>query len=123
MQPHSRIATSLQLQELWNKQGPLEATRKRDLTQFALQDRLRTGPFSFVVADARLALEWVDNSDCFLFWKGNVRDHLCAGDRFFLDNYARGYCFVASQWDSPPDRWSWCSSDTTEPSVSVTRAV
>jgi hypothetical protein len=122
MQPHHRIATSLPLQELWNKQGPLEATRKRDLTQFTLQDRLRTGPFLFVVADAGLPLEWVDSSDYFLFWKSSVRDHLCVGDRFFLDDYAGDYCFVASEWELPPERWSWCSSDTIEPSVSVTRA-
>jgi hypothetical protein len=99
MDPPLRIVTQCPLRELWNAAGALAATRGASLTADDVRDRLRQGPVRFVVADVGCPLRWVNERDCYAFWKGEVATHLAdPGRPISRDDYPGGYAYLASEW-------------------------
>jgi hypothetical protein len=60
---------------------------------------LRQGTVEFVVADVGQKLRWIAPTDCYEYWKAEVKSHLAAGEsRIVLDNFPDAYCYIASEW-------------------------
>ena len=98
MHPSDRVVVSLPLAELWKESGPVPARRERWLGREHIRSLLRAGPVWFVVADCGAKLRWVAPAESFALWKSDVRDHVCAGDAWSLEDYSGEYCYVASEW-------------------------
>src|SRR5215471_3157192 len=99
MDSRQRIVTSLPLAELWDSAKPLDARRVRDVGQSDIVELLQNGS-NMVVADIGQPLRWLFADDRFAFWRSEVEGRLVAPepDRFSLDDYPRGYCYVAALW-------------------------
>jgi hypothetical protein len=76
------------------------ATRLRDLRATELRDLLRAGPVRFLVADIATGLRSIPQTQCFTFWKSEVRPHFVADPdgRAYLDDFPGSYCYFASEW-------------------------
>ena len=73
----------------------------RVVTQLPLQELWRASGFvQFVVVDAGAAPQWIPASECFNFWKTEVKPHLASEDRISLQDFPGEYCYFASKWDS-----------------------
>ena len=105
MQGKLREVTQLPLTELWDEHAPLEASRRRHLSEAELRQLLRTRTVHFVVADVGHPLRWIPIEESFAFWKLEVRPHLVdEPDRpFDVDRFPEGYRHVASEWRGPED--------------------
>ena len=97
MRPQDRIVGEMPLRELWDESGPIAGERGAFLDAEEIRALLRTGPVRFVVAD-RGPLRWVSLADCWLFWKSEVRDHLCPDGPIDLGAFTPEYCYFASIW-------------------------
>ena len=82
---------------LWDHTGDLHAVRVRDLDEDALRDLISRGPVRFVRVDWVGPLRWTEASECYRFWKQEVKPHLCTGDERGHQTPA-GYCYDASEW-------------------------
>ena len=100
MRHEQRIVTQLPLDELWTDQGPLQATRVRELGAADITDLLRLGPVRFVVANVGGRLEWVPVEQRYEFWKSQVKMRLVdpAVEGFRLEDFPGEYCYSASEW-------------------------
>lgn len=99
MDPARRIINRLPLDELWNDQGTIAATRGRDLSRKEIRDLLRAAPAQFVVADVGSPLRWIPVSACYDVWKTELQAHLAdPGSEFRLEQFPGDYCYVASGW-------------------------
>jgi hypothetical protein len=87
------------LSHLWDKAGQLEAHRVRCVGKDEITELMRNGS-TFVVADVGQPLCWIPEQDRFTFWQAEVRSRLVPpeADRFRLEAYPNGYCYVASVW-------------------------
>ena len=104
MDPAKRIVVSLPLEELWTREGPLMAQKRRDLSLGEIVRLLRAGPVRFVVADLGQPMEWVVEADCFTFWKSEAKRHVVdsVSEGFHLDDFPDQYAYVASEWAVDP---------------------
>ena len=95
-----RIVTRTPLAELWNSDGLLDARRAEDLGEAGIERLLQDGS-NFVVAEVGRPLRWISGSDCFAFWRAEVKCRLVAPDKdgFHLDDYPGSYCYVAAMWE------------------------
>ena len=98
MKPTERIVTSLPLTALWTDAGFIEAKRLRYLAAGELRELLRAGPVRFAVADCGERLRWIDQHNCFEFWKNGVKAHIAAPEQLELAAFPGEYCYVASEW-------------------------
>lgn len=98
MHTDKRLVTRLPLESLWNGEGPLAASKRRELTAEDIRAMLRQGAISFVVADCGLPLVWVAPANCYDFWKREVQPHLCGEAKAHLDDYPGGCFHSASEW-------------------------
>lgn len=99
MTPDKRIVTRLPLEELWTETGVVDAKQIRDLTAADIAELLRRGPVRFVVADIGGELEWVPQSDCYKFWKSEVKERLPdPTEQIRVWEYPDGYCYFATEW-------------------------
>ncbi len=98
MDPALRVVTHLPLVELWNEMGSVPSTRERDLDAAGIRQMLRVRPVRFVIAELDKPLRWLATSECFQFWTSELRDHVCSGVRYYLDDYPGAYCYAASEW-------------------------
>lgn len=98
MHPSRRVVTQLPLDELWDEQGTLAATRGVRLGPDEIAAFARRGPIRFVVADAGQPLQWVPLEGRFAFWKAakaHVLPREAEGAR--LEDFG-GYFYVATEW-------------------------
>jgi hypothetical protein len=93
-----RTVTQLPLTELWDEAGKLPATYARDLTEADIRTLLQATPVRFVIADVGKPLQWVQVSECFRFWKTQVRSRVAGATQVFLDDFPGGHCYFASEW-------------------------
>ena len=101
MDAAKRVVTSTPLYVLWDDSGELEFKRKRWIGREELTTLLRSGAVQFVVADCGTKLLWVPLSECFRFWKTEVKEHLAEPTAQSRPELFRGlYFFFASEWDS-----------------------
>ena len=98
MDTDKRLVIRLPLESLWNGDGPLDASRRRDLTAEDIKALLRLGAVSFVVADCGLPLVWTAPAEGYDFWKGEIQPHLYDEAKPHLDDYPGGYFYSASEW-------------------------
>jgi hypothetical protein len=98
MDAHLRVVTQLPLRELWRDDGFSTTTRGKSLTFEDVREFLASGTVQFVVADVGVAPRWIPASECFDFWKDEVKPHLASGTKAALDGFPGGYCYFASQW-------------------------
>ena len=100
MEPNLRVVTTLPLRELWFADGTATSSRMEWLSADDIKRLLRAGPVRFVVANAGAPLDWIDNGDCYRFWKNELKQHLAtSADRIFVDHFPGGYCYMASRWE------------------------
>jgi hypothetical protein len=98
LKPEQRIVVSIPLSELWDRSGPIAATRGGYLNCEEIRGLLRSLPRRFVVADFG-PLQWIEAAECFTFWKHEVQDHICEDlHAIHLDDCPGGYCYAASRW-------------------------
>ncbi|WP_128926304.1 hypothetical protein [Bradyrhizobium guangxiense] len=99
MDAAQRIVIGLPLAELWTNQGALRAQRAERIGATAIVELLLDGS-SFVVADVGKPLRWIPSADRFDFWRVELKCRLVPPDvdRFDLDAYPGGYCYLASVW-------------------------
>jgi hypothetical protein len=99
MDAYLRVVTQLPLCELWRDDGFSTTTRGKSLTFDDVRDFLGSGTVQFVVADVGVAPRWIPASECFDFWKDEVKPHLASGTKAALDGFPGWYCYFASQWE------------------------
>ena len=104
MKPSDRIVISTPLTELWDDSGTLSARRLRYLNADEITDMLQSTAFRFAIANVGEKLSWLDESDCFKFWKSEVKEHLCSMEPCFTESYSGEYFYYASEWLIEPDR-------------------
>jgi len=94
-----KIVTSIPLDFIWTEQGKVHVTRGSYLTIDDIKQLLNKTIVQFVVADVGQELKWVDKSECFDFWKREVKRHLAHGpDKIDLTAYPNHYAYLASGW-------------------------
>jgi hypothetical protein len=95
-----RTVTRLPLEQLWRGSASEMGTRRCALTADEIAELLREGPVEFVVADVGHKLRWIALTDCYVFWKSEVKPNLgVAGSRLPLDSFPQAYCYTASAWE------------------------
>ena len=95
-----KVVTHLPLRELWRTDGFTTMSRTRPLSKDEITHLLQDGPVQFVVVDVGFSPLWVAISDCYRFWKEEVKSHLPpVPSRVILSEQPDGYCFFASEWD------------------------
>ncbi|GJD96969.1 hypothetical protein [Methylobacterium iners] len=100
MDRRHRIITRLPLTELWDERRDFpEALCLGSITRDTIRRLLAEGPVRFVVADVGRALEWIDPSKRFDFWK-SVSSHV-SPDPDLLDAGSGGRLLLAWQWSVP----------------------
>jgi hypothetical protein len=99
-----KIVTRLPLVELSNNSGQVIAEIRGDLVATDIVNLLRFGPVQFVIANVGDPLRWIPLTDCFCFWKSEVRPHLANSSNVTLDEFPDEYCYFAQEWstDSGP---------------------
>lgn len=95
-----RIVTHLPLRELWRDDGFSTTARGKSLTHDEVRVFLKSGPVQFVVVDVGIAPRWIRPSECFDFWKKEVKRHLASGGKAYLNEFPGEYCYFASQWEA-----------------------
>ena len=100
MEPDKRIVVRLPLEELWTRDGPLAAHKRRDLSAGHIAGLLWAGPLRFVVADLGHPLRWVPEADRFTFWKAEPRVVHPDSDGFYLGDFPGHYAYVAPKWSA-----------------------
>jgi hypothetical protein len=99
MDAEFRIVTRLPLEQLWRGSESAAGTRRRALTAGEIVRLLREGTVEFVVAEVGQKPRWISPTDCYEFWKAEVKPHLAAGEsRIVLDDFPDAYCYIASEW-------------------------
>jgi hypothetical protein len=99
-----RAITSLPLAELFNEQGRTPHRRDRDLYADCIRGLLRRAPIQFVVADVGHRPVWIPLSDCYDFFKWEVKNHLAeSNEQVHLDDFPDSYFYRASQWQAGDD--------------------
>ena len=99
-----RVVTLLPLTELWDQAGPVPAVETRDLDAEDIRALLRLGPVRFVLADVGHPLRWVEATESFEFWKGELQTRIAKATAQ-LEDFRGGSCYFASEWiplDGPP---------------------
>ncbi len=103
MQPEDRIIVAMPLAGLWDEDGDLSITRKRDLGRKELVELLRKGPVQFVVANCGDRPLWFNLDIAYRLWKNEVKPRLVepneAATGFRLENFPGEYCYLATEWD------------------------
>ncbi|SRR5260370_27833088 len=99
MDANLRVITHLPLAELWREDGFSTVKRGRSLTHELVRQVLASGPVQFVVADLGAAPRWIPESECFHFWKDEVKAHLASDAQVRVDDFSGGYCYFASEWE------------------------
>ena len=99
MDGNLRIVTQLPLRELWRDDGFSTRARGKVLTHDDVREFLTSGPVQFVLADVGRAPRWIPASECFDFWKGEVKSHLADGAGVSLSEFPGEYCYFASLWE------------------------
>ena len=102
MDPEKRIVVTLPLEELWSREGPIPAHKRRDLSTGDIARLLRAGPLRFVVADVGQFLKWIPENDRFTFWKAEVKPRVVDSyaDGLYLNDFPGHYAYVASEWSA-----------------------
>lgn len=92
------IVTQLPLEQLWRKTSAI-GLRGDLLGAERITQLLREGSVAFVVADIGHEVEWIVTSECYEFWKREVKHHLATdGSRITPDQFPDAYCYLASDW-------------------------
>ena len=107
MDPSQRIIARLPLEELWLDDGFKTTSRRRQPAESDIAELLRAGQVQFVVADVGSKPRWIELSECYRFWKNEVKPHLAdPKQRTLLEAFPDSYCYFASEWgdagQSPP---------------------
>jgi hypothetical protein len=89
------IIIQLPLDSLTTSLGRAEQCRRVDTED--IRSLLKQGPVRFVVADIGHPIRWIAESECFNFWKRDVRTHIVfEGAR--LEDFSGEYCYYAAEW-------------------------
>lgn len=99
MNANPRVVTQLPLRELWRDDGFSTIRRRKSLSQDDVRQFLASGPVQFVVADVGAVPRWIPASECFDFWKSEVKPHLVGAAKASLNEFPGEYCYFASQWE------------------------
>ncbi len=97
MRSDLRTVVRLPLERLWCGDKVFER-RQRDLSPEEIKTLIQQGRVEFVVADVGKGLEWVDPTDCFTFYKREIKPHLAGSSRIELEQFPGEYCYFASDW-------------------------
>ena len=102
MDPDKRIVVTFPLEELWSREGPIPAHKRRDLSKSDIAELLRAGPLRFIVADVGRFLDWIPETDRFTFWKTEVKPRVVdpSAHGFYLNDFPGHYAYVASEWSA-----------------------
>lgn len=104
MRTNLRIVSRMPLQELWDTEGLIAATRVRDVSSADIRGLLQLSHVRFVVADIGYQLEWIPVQECFQFWKTDVKEHVAdANSGSQLEGFPQNYFYFASEWRSAKD--------------------
>jgi hypothetical protein len=100
MDPKHRVVTRLPVEEVWREDGsPISVQKLRPLQTQDIANLLQLGPVNFIIADIGMPLRWIDLTDCYRFWKTEIKVHLAAPDQKpTLDGFPGGYFYFASEW-------------------------
>jgi hypothetical protein len=96
-----KVVTKLPLEKLWGKEGSENATRREFLSADEIANLLRSGRIQFIVADVGISPHWINPSDCYQFWKDEVRTHLAvSSEKASRKEFPDHYFYFASLWDN-----------------------
>lgn len=97
-----RIVTSTPLTELWNDSGILQARKVEDFGRAQIRGLLASGPVRFAVANVGTRLRWIQEEECFSFWRSEAGPHLAEPDaRIEFNSFPNSYAYFASRWNEP----------------------
>ena len=95
----NKIVTSIPLENIWVPEHQIEAQRVSYLTRDKLKHLLQSSPVNFIIANVGEKLKWIEESQCFNFWKVEVEIHLVTDiNKINLDDYSDNYAYIASEW-------------------------
>ena len=86
------------MSELWDSEGKLTATKQRILRGSGVVALLRQGLVRFVVANCGDPLRWIEPSQCYDFWKSELKPRIVETEAFDLAGFPDAYCYVVSEW-------------------------
>ena len=98
MDPSLRVVMQMPLTELWDDAGLVTDVKLRHLSRNDVAAMLRQGRVRFVVANSGEGLKWSPPSECYDFWKTEVKSRIAETGRVFLEEFPNEYCYVASEW-------------------------
>jgi hypothetical protein len=98
MDPALRVVMRIPMIDLWDSEGNLTAAKQRTLSRDDVAALLRRGLVRFVVAECGDPLRWIPPSDCYDFWKTELKPRIAETKTFELEDFPGAYCYVASEW-------------------------
>jgi len=89
--------TSLPLTSLVTPTGP--ARFHRDVGTDDIRKLLQQGSVRFVVANIGEPLRWIAQSECFEFWKQEVKCRVAEPThQVHVQDFPEEYCYIATEW-------------------------
>ena len=93
-----RVVMRIPMSELWDSEGNLTASKQRTLGGSDVAALLRQGLVRFVVAECGDSLKWIPPSQCYDFWKTELKHRIVETETFDQANFPGAYCYVVSEW-------------------------
>jgi hypothetical protein len=100
MDPALRIVTRLPLDELWDRDGLVSASRMRTLSRIQVVEFLRSGAGG-AIADIGEPLRWLAGNELFAWWKDEAKPRLLdpAEDVWSVEDLPDKRGWLASEWE------------------------
>ena len=98
MRPDQRVVISMPLAKLWDDEGPVSGVRHPRLDGEAVRSLLREGPQQFVAAVLGHKRRRINPLNAHSFWKEELSQRMCIGDRFNLEEYPGERCYLVYAW-------------------------
>jgi hypothetical protein len=76
----------------------IEAKRMEYLNKENIKQILSQQAVKFVIVNLGDKLKWIDERDCFDFWKKTAKQNIAETERIILEDFPREFAFGASRW-------------------------
>lgn len=98
-----KIVTTIPLNILWTNDTEVQAERSTYLSPNDIRSLLKESPVQFIVADVGHKLKWIDDDQCFDFWKAE-KNHIAENPgQVNLEDFIDNYAYIASRWTGEQD--------------------
>jgi len=94
-----KIVTKIPLDNLWNDNEEIYASREKYLTEEGIKEIFKKSPVEFVIANVGDKLKWISYEKSFAFFKSKLKNRIANDiNNIHLEDYEGNYVYVASEW-------------------------